>query len=104
MVGIEYDSNEKRELDVLGEKFVIKSLPGVDYLDLVGKCSNALTGEINRRKYTIELFNACIVSPKKDPVTLSTPATLILFSEIENMLGVAELMRKNLLRMPGTKV
>jgi len=102
MSKVEYNPEETREIDVFGEKHVIKSMCGMDYMDLIGKCSD-LQGKIDRRKYTQLLFRQCIVSPKRDPSKYSAPAALLLFSEIENMLGVAELMQKNLLKIPGAK-
>ena len=83
--------DEPVEIEIGGTKFKIRELSGLEYIEIMDKCSDVkANGEVkfNRRKYTEELLKASIVEPEVDIKKLNAATVANLLVEIEKILGV----------------
>ena len=104
-MGVEalYTTIETKEVNILGVPVKIKTISGYEYLRITDSARKGT--DIDRAVYAKELINACVVSPQLNIGKLSTTAILLLVSKIEEALGVAEAVQKNLseAQIPGLK-
>ena len=92
------DSEVIHEETVSGVPVKIKEISGEDYTALVEKCMNARTGTLDRRKYFEAIVAACVIEPKGiTPSKLKPGPLTALVQKIEDVLGLTEVVQKNLL-------
>lgn len=94
-----YDSEVIHEETIFGITFKIKEIPGDEYTGLVDRCTDMAKGELQRRKYFFDLIKTCVVEPKDINIKMLKPGALTaLAARIEDILGLTEVMQKNLMR------
>jgi hypothetical protein len=91
------DAERIHECTVAGVPIKIKEISGEAYTAIVDRCSDVRKQTLNRRKYFDELVDACVISPKIDVDRLKPGSLTMLISEIEGVLGLSEVVQKNLL-------
>lgn len=90
-----YRKEDTAEIDVLGVKFKVKILSGVEYLDIVDEASDA-RGMPNRGKYARRLIKSCVIEPVVDIDKLKPIAFVLLLGALEEQHGATELVAKKL--------
>jgi hypothetical protein len=94
-----YDPEVIHETVISGVPFKIKEMSGEEYTSIVDECTTG-QGKINRKKYVKMLIEKSVVSPKDlDPKRLKAGAQTLLAKKIEDVLGMTEVVQKNLLEM-----
>lgn len=89
-----YRKEDTAEVDVLGVKFKVKILSGVEYLDIVDEASDR--GVPNRGKYARRLIKSCVIEPAVDIDKLKPIAFVLLLGALEEQHGATELVAKKL--------
>lgn len=82
-----YIPDKVEEIKIGNTTIKIKLLPGVDYLEIVNKSTNA-DGTIRIKEFAKEIISACVVEPKIEVERLTPGAVTKLLSEIARLHGV----------------
>ena len=93
-----YDAEVIHKEELLGITFSIREISGEQYTKIVDMCTNIRTSTLDRRKYMEELVKACVLEPAIDVHKMKPGPQTALISRIETVLGITEVVQKNLLK------
>ena len=91
-----YRKKEEANIEVMGIKFKVRVLSGIEYLDTINDTIDE-QGKPNRSQYAKMLIEKCIVEPKVDISKLdATPLVLLLgkLEELHGAMSMGDLVKK----------
>jgi hypothetical protein len=84
--------------DVNGIPMKIREISGEEYTALVERCMDKAKATLDRQKYFAEIVKTCVVEPKGIETKRLKPGPLTaIVQKIEDVLGLSEVVQKNLL-------
>jgi len=96
-----YDSEVVHEVIISGIVFKLKEMSGKEYTGIIDRCSSG-TGKLDRQKYIETLIKKAVIWPDPEKINfakLKASAQTMLCKKIEDILGMTELVQKNLREM-----
>jgi len=85
-----YRKKEEAEIEVMGVKFKVRILPGLEYLDVVSDTTDE-QGKPNRTEYAKLLIEKCVIEPKVDVAKLDAMPLVLLLGKLEELHGAMKL-------------
>ena len=85
-----YGKKEEANIEVMGVKFKVRILPGLEYLDVVSATTNE-KGIPSRTDYARTLIEKCVVEPKVNVARLDATPLVLLLGKLEELHGAMKL-------------
>lgn len=95
-----YRKKEEAEVEVMGVKFKVRILSGVEYMETVDASMDE-QGKPNRTEYAKILIEKCVIEPKVDISKLDATPLVLLLGKLEALHGatsLGELTKKSSMR------
>ena len=94
-----YREGNVYEFAVDGVKIKIEEISGEDYMNLLSVSANPRSGMLDRGTYSKNLIKAMVKEPKEaEKLKLRAGPLAAIIFECEKLLGVSEVVQKNLLK------
>jgi len=90
-----YMKKEEADIEVMGVKFKVRILSGVEYLDNVGEAMDE-QGKPSRSLYARHLIERCVIEPVVDIDKLDAIPLALLLGKLEELHGASGDLSKKL--------